>query len=640
MTRSSFAAALAALLLAACGGGGGGGGSTASPPPGGAGPTGLVPAAPAPGAVLRDRAADLRPVAADARWHYRFNDYAGPGPGRFVVSSAAGAGAAVVETASDDPQSPTTVSVDAASGSVSITSDLVLATGAAPIRVQGFELRSPVRTNDQYVLLDRRITASGLDFDGDARQDPLDLAVYRIVVGVEAVQLPNGMAPMSAVRVDTVLSARIFPSAGGTAQTVGSRQSTWYAPGLGAIRLATHADPGTARLYDDETWLIGFESGNAGWGAIVRDSQYLPGSGGVVGRVDSAVKVADGVLATAANHVVRLDRGGRVVAAVPYAQIGSTGRLVATTGGVRLMSGGSTAYRIVPLADDGSPVPNAAPAEIDLTALEAPNTFVQVIGLVPSQGGGRFWLVWQRQQVVSGTSFTDLRVRGHDADGRPATAVLTLPMAGGFLGTTTFGTRADDSPLLAWTESQGGTPANPQALVGADGQVRWTSSQPGTGLPGPCCLFPLADGTGTWLTWRVDTGSNGFAVYGVRLDEAGRFVGVATDAGAWTSQRVAGLDEWFSAALPLGFTAAEGRFFATARVNASPFADSAFPPQHLAFAEFDPGTGALAADLRQLRRIPLDPLVERPDVAPIVFADRVLLLASDGAALRPVVAWR
>lgn len=638
MKRTSLAAVLAVLLLAACGGGGGGG-SPSAPPAGGDGPTGLVPAGATPGAVLVDRASTLRPVAADAHWHYRFNDYTGPGPGRFVVSSAAGAGTAVVETASDDPQAPTTVSIDPASGSVSISSDLVLAAGAAPIRVQGFELRSPVRTNDQYVLVDRRVAASGLDVDGDARQDALDLAIYRTVVGEEAVQLPNGMAPLAAVRVDTVLAARIIPSAGGASQTLVSRQSTWYAAGLGAIRQVTHADAGAPRPFDVEAWLTGFESGGTGWGAVVRDSQFLPG-GGSVGRVDSAAKVADGVLATSASHVVKLDRSGRVVSAVPYGQIGSFGQLVATTSGVRLMSRSGSAYRIVQLSDNGAAVAGAAPVDIETTALEAPNVFFDVVGLVPSQGGGRFWLVWQRQQVISGTSQTDLRVLGHDADGRPVTPVLTIPAPNLFGGRPTFGTRSDDALLLSWSESPAGIPANTQALVDADGSLRWRSTQPGTGLSGPCCLFPLSDRTGTWLTWRTDAGGGLFTSYGVRLDDAGQFVGVATDASAFTSERLTALDEWFSARLPLGFTVADGRFFAATGVGAPPYADSAFPTSHLAFAEFDLGAGSLASGLRVLRRIPLDPLVASPVVAPVVLDDRVLFLSDDGSALRPAVVWR
>ena len=638
MKWTACPAMLVALMLAACGGGGGGG--SPSSPPAGDGPTGLVPAAGVAGAVLRDRAVDLRPVAADARWHYRFNDYTGPGPGRFIVGSTPGPGTSVVETDSTDPLSRVTVTLDAASGSISIASDLLLAPGATPIRVQGFELRSPVRANEQYVLLDRRVSASGLDFDGDARQDALDLAVWRVVVGEESVQLPNGMAPVAAVRVDTVFAARVFPSAGGATQTLGSRQSTWYAAGLGAVRLATHAAAGATRPYDDETLLTGFERGGSGWGAVVRDTQFLPGGGGVVGRVDSAAKVADGVLATSASHVVKLDRSGRVIAAIPYAQIGSVGQLVATASGARLMSRNGGVYRITPLSDDGSLVAGAGPVEIDTTALEAPNTFFDVVGLVPSQGGGRFWLIWSRQQVTGGTAQNDLRVLGHDADGRPATPVITIPAPNLFGDRPTFGTRNDDSLLLSWSEIPGGVPANTQALVGSDGSLRWRSSQPGSGLPGPCCLFPLSDSTGTWLTWRVAAGNDRLESYGVRVDDAGQFVGVATDASAFSSERLAGLDEWFSARLPLGFTVADGRFFAAARVNAPPYADSAFPGSHLAFAEFDPGAGRLASGLRALRRIPLDPLVTPPDTPPIVLDDRVLLLTDDGSALRPVVVWR
>ena len=102
-------AALAIALVAACGGGGGssGGGGTS-------GSTGFIPAAAAPGAVLYARGTDVRPVRAGARWVYHSHDFAFGGGSDYTTTAVAGASAnQVVETTSDDPASPTTVTADA-----------------------------------------------------------------------------------------------------------------------------------------------------------------------------------------------------------------------------------------------------------------------------------------------------------------------------------------------------------------------------------------------------------------------------------------------------------------------------------------------------------------------------------------------
>ena len=628
-------------FLAGCGGGGGSG-TSGGPDPGGS--TGLVPPAAESGAVLHPRATTLRPVILGARWQYRFNDHADLGPGNITTTATRAITNGVTEVDSDVPSSPASITVDAATGSVRISVSLQIAPSVPVLRIDGFELRSPVQVNDQWVLPDERIADSGLDVDGDQVADRLDIAIYRVVIGAGSITLSGAAAPVDAVRVDTFSRTRFTPSRGGAAQTETLRQSSWYAQDVGVVRSAVHAAAGT-RAYDLETWLTGFDGVTRGWGAVVRPRQWLPGSSSDTGRASDAARVADGIVATTAFHVVKLDLNGRIVGAKTFAEAGLApgGWLAATSAGLRLVvTGDPNDIRITRLADDGTRIGSGPVGRIDLSALNDANASVLLRAFTWHPGGDRFWRVWRRTTTAAGTSRDELLARSFDADGQAVSGEIALATLDS-VGPTVIARATPTSGLIVtWTESGSDGTANAQAQLDRDGRAQWTSRQPASAGPGPCCLFPRSDATGTWLTWRgpETSGPGADEAYGVRIDDSGRFVGVATSDAAFASQRLTAVDAGFGAKLPQNMSVREGRIHTTATVFGAPYADDARAFNQFEYAEFSLGTSAMAAGMRQSRRLVVDGLVAEPLVPPFVLDDRVLPLTHDAETLQPVIIWR
>lgn len=222
--RAAFAAAVAALV-AGCGGGGDGKGEDGS---------GLIPAAPAPGATLFSDATVLRPMVAGATWQYEGTDHDGSSYTNLVTQAPSAVG--VIESASN--------TLGGGSGSVHLAVvdknvvqlDAVFSDGTAVDLEDPIELRSPIRVNDQIVVFDEREPDPQSDADGDGTNDPFLIAMYRRVIGMETVQLPASQA-REAVRVETVLTARVLLSTSGMTQHLFTETtSAWYAPSLGIVR--------------------------------------------------------------------------------------------------------------------------------------------------------------------------------------------------------------------------------------------------------------------------------------------------------------------------------------------------------------------------------------------------------------------
>jgi hypothetical protein len=225
--RALALAALTTLALAGCGGG--------QTDDEGDGTTGLVPTAPTLGATLYSDAKVLRPLVAGARWEYA--GIAPDGDAYANVVTHASATPGVNESGTNILDSGATrTHVVVINGNI-VQPDPADANGdGVPDYADAVELRSPVRVNDQIVVVDKRQPDAVPDIDGDGRREFFDVAVYSRVVGNEDVAL-NGLPTLQAVRVDRTQHARIVLSKDGKAlPTYTTLYSVWYAPSVGIVR--------------------------------------------------------------------------------------------------------------------------------------------------------------------------------------------------------------------------------------------------------------------------------------------------------------------------------------------------------------------------------------------------------------------
>jgi hypothetical protein len=259
---------LVCAALGACGGGGGSGdaGMTTS---------GLLPAAPTAGTVLAADAGTVRPLAASGRWEYHGTDRVPGVPPvvyRNLVVHRGAAGTSVEERSSNGFNEGESISMPQRSGS-DIVSPIEIAFPGQPTEtLQWPELRSPVRTGDQWTLYDRRLRGVYPDLDGDQRAEDGDFVFYARVVGLETVSLPS-LGQVEAVRVDyTALQRPRFSQSGNPGAVVVSVvQTNWFAAGIGIVqvRLDEPTDsPGGRRVREEV--LLGFDRGEAaaGLGAV------------------------------------------------------------------------------------------------------------------------------------------------------------------------------------------------------------------------------------------------------------------------------------------------------------------------------------------------------------------------------------
>jgi hypothetical protein len=271
----------AATLLSSCGGGGGGGDSTGSTPPP-SNSSGLVPPALPLGATLVNDATTLRPLIAGATWTY-VGTRSSPGTTTQtyvdVVTQQAGTGGAMLEQVTNANNG------GAFSQTVSFRNGEVHSIGALDIgaaqatQLDQVELRSPVRVNDQYTLLDVANQDVGFDVDGDGRNETYDAAMYSSVVGEEVIDLP-GWNQARTIRVKTVLQVRGKSSRTGQQVQESLTLETWYAHGVGVVQRITDspgAVAGTRETFLE--MLSSFDGLTHGVGALPTQPATNPTSG-------------------------------------------------------------------------------------------------------------------------------------------------------------------------------------------------------------------------------------------------------------------------------------------------------------------------------------------------------------------------
>jgi len=473
-----------ALLMAACGGGGGG--STA--PGGGGTPTGgsgngggaapLLPTAPAVGAVLYTSAATLRPLRSGATWNYRGTQtaFTGAAPRAYLTSvsqSAASTGGATETATNSGNEGPDLQTVVVASGVVSTPQRVDWAGKGVEQAFDAIELRSPVRQDDQYTILDKRYTDTAIDADRDGKPDALDVAIYARVVGNETLALPN-LPPIKALRVDTFVLTRLTASSNGqVSPIVQASLRTWYADGIGIVR-QTSVEPtasGTDVTITDEQ-LSSWDGVTEGFGAMAQVPATLPASssvfpGGVLPSNgfglaafafnDHALVFTDPPGVPSGTLISRLDFRGAIQSAswVSNLSFRSCSVLAAHAAGVVCLegaaSGSSVDHDLTRLDPDGHVLGAVRGARINLAGGRSNASLSSLVGAID---GTTLWLFWGRSYFDGGTGqvAAELLLRPYSLDGVALAPEIVVGPSGAKLSLTASAGRVTMS-WLEWTAS-------------------------------------------------------------------------------------------------------------------------------------------------------------------------------------------
>jgi hypothetical protein len=509
--------------LVACGGGGGDSSPPTAPPPG---PTGLVPPAPALGAVLHADATAYRPLIAGATWNYRGVRRVGtdsPTVYENIVSHSPGAGAAMVESASNiDNVGADQATITLTAGEVRSSSTLDLGVGP-PENIVDIELRSPVRSGDQITIFDKRYGNSVADLDGDGRNEALELAIYRRVIGEEFVDLVS-YPQARAVRVKTFVLTRIQLSRNGEfSETESATIDTWYLEGVGVIKRSADAPAGVVdyRELTDEVLMnwngvtqgIGFmperplmsPTGVAlrgGLEVVSFDSHALTmsytGSSGADGVTLSHVD-ASGVVQ--ASHTYT----GMNAARAALIKVGSQARVIAVTDtGVDMYFADSTG------APTGQP---------PVTFRSGQTLTIDTLRPVAAGAGNTFWLSWLETITQIGNERRWF-LQEFDANGQSLAPALVL---GTFDSTAYLGdVRAEGLAgrlVISWDELIGGQWVQRYAVLESGSttpMVRTLTTADGSTL---AARRATTSQDGAAILWRSEVIGGVSQLYGVSLDD-------------------------------------------------------------------------------------------------------------------------
>lgn len=650
--NAALCAALA--LLQACGGGGGtadpGSGGGASPSPADSG-TGLIPAAGAAGTVLRQQASVLRPLKAGSRWVYRRLDYTGATTEEVQVQQLAATTAGVVrEVDSQDPDAVSEARIDS-DGHVRIATSLVLAPGAAPIAIDAPELRSPVRANEQFVIVDKRLAQSGIDSDRDGKADTVDIAIWRNVVGVQSVTLPNNTVPLDAVRVDTTTVLRITPSAGGAAVTTTHRLSTWYADGIGVIREAEAASNG-ARAWDTDETLLGYDGVTSGYG-FVPNAATLDWAFEVPRAI---LKLTDGVLLSDLGGIRRLDPRGVSLGFYKFApnnqsaDVRALARLGTRNFAVNRYTDapyGPYRYAIHDISAAGEPTQTSSISfdPFDLSSAVSVNSSDPRFAAF--SGGKVLWVVFERAvpgKFPSDPDTSEFVVRRHNGNawvGGETRLPVTDHLTSGSLSLQPM----SDGLSLSWAAFNAASVTTQHSVrVDGDGLVAGHAR-----LVLPSASFGIepfftliGDGDTAWALWNGPGAVSGSASvpHGLRLDAQAAAVGVGGDDASLRAATLAGLDGIAtSPPVEQQLSAGNGRWALASRNFGKAYPDDTLDRLWLDYRQLAPGAGAPSTEMTVVARYRIP---DRSVVGtPIVFDTHTLLLTPSplGTTIRATTVW-
>lgn len=635
MMRTCLALGLCLGLLA-CGGGGGSAESSppATQPPSQPAPsvTGFVPAAGVPGASLVAQAVQIRPVRAGLRSHFRRVDFQPTGAlsrQDIWVRQSRSPDGRVLEARRGDVIEDQTLEIDA-TGQVLIRTELSLQGTSQALRLDGVELVSPLRANQQIVTLDRRIVGSTVDADRDGRGDTLDIALWRTVVGFENVELPRVAAPVRAVRVDSEAQIRITPSSGSAPIQSRQRLRTWYAEGVGVVKEQEFDE--ASQMVAEEV-LLGFDGGDVGLGALIANDPFH--SQNPLPLPTSSTELLGEV-----SPQRGFDRFGKLFETPLRAALGAgaTRTFLLADGAVDV----ANSDRILRIRRLDRQLAVTGDTVLDLAAYSEPdeqfwNSSIQRV--VAHPGAAVAWVVWERSPWT-GDPRRWWMARAFNATGfvGPERAIAQSDLA------QNLSARPQANALaLSWTES---TPEARNrlrlALLSTDRDpvlAQWSDEVPNLNAFFEASV--IGGGGNQWLTWTRQLGDRN-AKFAMRLDSQLQAVGMPA---GWDALQAAALLPALSvdagnALLDQQLWASDESWWQVLRIWGRAFPMD-MPSHFLEVRLMDPGTPVPANGLRELRRIRLE-FGEALAAAPIAFERHwlLLVLTEQRRAIVPVLVWR
>ncbi|MBC7376644.1 MAG: hypothetical protein H7346_04325 [Burkholderiaceae bacterium] len=504
------------------------------------------------------------------------------------------------------------------------------------------ELRSPVRTGEQYNILDRRYTDTGIDVDGDKKPDALDVAVYTTVIGMEALTLPN-LPPMNALRVDMTLLTRVQASSNQQfSPVVRAEVRSWYVEGLGLVQQVLRTpSANTGSIQETTEQLIAWDGLTTGVGAMNAVEAKVPDNSAVLPGTSITGQYAGFIAATAtADHVLvftstaqfdtavyRLDLRGQVVNAWQNTNIPLGGKLLGHPAGALYVGGIPELYLAdgfigLRAFDERGQLSSGIPPQIDLKG----SAGRQVSRWTAALDDNILWLAVERNYYRPGVGKElELGLRPYSRAGialAAETILETGPVAN--VALTAQGGRM----LVTWTSGRtAGAYVERYASVasaGASPVVRDLVGQ----LSGPNSLiYPFLLKTGGALIWPNALGSGLLAEpAGVRLD--GTLASLRSGSGILIGEEtLTSFPAWESNLPPaLG----GGRFAAGTITTAALWPDDALlAPQAVDVVTWlDTDTSSLTQTKVQSLRSAAAPNATRP-YAQFLFGDRMLLLSGN-----------
>ena len=636
-----IAAPLLFVLVSACGGGGS---STASGETTET-PTGLVPAAPEPGAELVARGAALRPLKSGAESTFR--DESQPSTFEVRVAWTPASDSRFTETRTDTSNEAPEVSTvwHDASGQVRVAQSLALSDSRS-IVLDAVELPSPVRQGAQWTLFDRRVEDSGIDADGDGRADAFDVAIWSRVVGAERLSWAVHLKLVDTVRVDTWIAMRAVLRSGQAQPVVVRRVSNWYVSAVGLVRSVIYDEDDVSAVSDEV--LLGYDAVDSGFGHVVRRRQFPVEDDGTVYVEPTdglVVALSDRLLAFGSYRMssvmIRYDLAGRLQAVTPVSVADTPLKMFALGDDVRLIARRNATTLTLWSVDHFGGTATSATAVLDF---DVPDANVGHLNVVQEPGADRFWVVHTASQHFGAS--TSIVVRAFDRDGRALSQVsLTAdigPMdiraaafAGGLAVTWSALDTASGEILYHYTR------VDADGTVVAERAFQLESTRFSAAVNG---FSAVGSKEGAWLVWSGPSlaaqdvasphawriNASGAVLSGDASREAALAAvvaplpGVYEPAANWPGVLTVGGDRWFAwsesiAPLYPGNTIAFGR--------------------HMQLAEIDATSAATGAPLRRIE-LPL-PVTGFTYSSPLVLSDRVVAVGRDSLNNRTLaVIWR